>query len=35
MSHRIEDRIDPDTVERLKALRDELAAQPEEPSRSE
>ena len=26
MSHRIEDRIDPDTVDRLKALRDELAA---------
>jgi len=35
MSHRIEDRIDPDTVERLKALRDELSAQPEEPSRPE
>lgn len=31
--HRIEERIDPDTVERLKALRDELAAQPEEPGR--
>jgi predicted RNA-binding protein with PIN domain len=30
MSHRIEDRIDPDTVDRLKALRDSLASQPEE-----
>ncbi|MBC7293846.1 MAG: NYN domain-containing protein, partial [Thermoleophilia bacterium] len=26
MSHRVEDRIDPATVEKLKALRDELAA---------
>ena len=28
MNHRIEDRIDPSTVDRLKALRDELAARP-------
>ncbi len=35
MSHRIEERIDPDTVERLKALRDELASQAEEPGRAE
>ncbi len=32
MNHRIEDRIDPDTVERLKAMRDRLAVEPEEPS---
>jgi predicted RNA-binding protein with PIN domain len=32
MSHRIEERVDPETVERLKALRDELSGQPEEPS---
>lgn len=31
MSHRVEERIDPATVDRLKALRDELAAAPEEP----
>jgi predicted RNA-binding protein with PIN domain len=30
MGHRIEERIDPDTVDRLKALRDELASRPEE-----
>jgi predicted RNA-binding protein with PIN domain len=30
MNHRIEDRVDPKTVDRLKALRDELAAQPDE-----
>ena len=35
MGHRIEERIDPDTVERLKALRDELASQPEETGRPE
>ena len=29
MSHRIEERVDPDTMDRLKALRDELAAGPE------
>jgi predicted RNA-binding protein with PIN domain len=29
MNYRIEDRIDPGTVDRLKALRDELAAEPE------
>lgn len=33
MGHRIEERIDPGTVERLKALRDELAAPPEGLSR--
>jgi predicted RNA-binding protein with PIN domain len=31
MEHRIEDRIDPGTVERLKALRDGLAARPASP----
>ena len=31
MNHRIEDRIDPDTVDRLKALRDDLAARKDEP----
>jgi predicted RNA-binding protein with PIN domain len=31
MGHRIEERIDSDTVERLKALRDELASEPQEP----
>jgi len=31
MSHRVEERIDPGTVDRLKALRDELATAPEEP----
>jgi predicted RNA-binding protein with PIN domain len=35
MSHRIEERIDPGTVDRLKALRDELAKQPEGPGRPE
>ncbi len=30
MSHRIEDRVDPETVDKLKALRDSLAAKPEE-----
>lgn len=35
MSHRIEERIDPGTVDRLKALRDELALQPDEPDRPE
>ncbi len=35
MGHRIEERIDSDTVERLKALRDELASQPEKPGRPE
>jgi predicted RNA-binding protein with PIN domain len=35
MSHRIEDRIEPGTVDRLKALRDEPAAQSEEPERPE
>jgi predicted RNA-binding protein with PIN domain len=35
MGHRIEERIDPDTVERLKVLREELASQPEEPDRPE
>lgn len=33
MSHRVEERIDPGTVERLKVLRDGLAARPEEPHR--
>jgi predicted RNA-binding protein with PIN domain len=31
MNHRIEERIDPGTADRLRALRDELAAGPEEP----
>jgi predicted RNA-binding protein with PIN domain len=31
MGHRIEDRIDPSTAERLKALREELAERPEPP----
>jgi predicted RNA-binding protein with PIN domain len=35
ISHRIEERIDPDTVERLKALREELSRQPEEPNSPE
>jgi predicted RNA-binding protein with PIN domain len=35
MSHRIEDRIDAGTVDRLKELRDELGAQREEPERPE
>ncbi len=35
MSHRIEERVDPETVERLKALRDELSGQPEELSQPE
>ncbi|OFW56200.1 MAG: hypothetical protein A2133_11320 [Actinobacteria bacterium RBG_16_64_13] len=30
MSHRIEDRVDPNTADRLKALRDELAGRPDE-----
>jgi hypothetical protein len=30
MSHRIEDRVDPETVDKLKALRDSLAGKPEE-----
>jgi len=32
MSHRIEDRVDPRTVDRLRALRDSLAGTPEEES---
>jgi predicted RNA-binding protein with PIN domain len=35
MNHRIEERLDPGTVERLRALRDQLAAQPEEPGGGE
>jgi predicted RNA-binding protein with PIN domain len=35
MNHRIEDRIDPDVVDRLKALRDKLAGQPDKPGGSE
>jgi predicted RNA-binding protein with PIN domain len=35
MGHRIEERIDSDTVERLKALRDKLASQLEEAGRPE
>ena len=35
MGHRIEERIDSETAERLKALRDELASQPDEPGRPE
>jgi predicted RNA-binding protein with PIN domain len=35
MSHRIEDRIDPSTVDRLKALRDELAAREGKPESPE
>jgi predicted RNA-binding protein with PIN domain len=35
MSHRIEERIAPGTVDRLKALRDELAHEPDEPDRQE
>lgn len=35
MSHRIEERVDPGTIERLKALRDRLASRPEEPSGEE
>jgi predicted RNA-binding protein with PIN domain len=30
MSHRVEDRVDPETVDKLKALRDSLQARPEE-----
>jgi uncharacterized protein len=30
MSHRIEDRVEPETVDKLKALRDSLAGKPEE-----
>ena len=30
MNHRIEDRVDPETVEKLKALREKLAGKPEE-----
>jgi uncharacterized protein len=30
MSHRIEDRVDPETVDKLKALRDSLAGKPQE-----
>ena len=33
IGHRIEERIDPGTVDRLKALRDELTGLPEKPSR--
>jgi hypothetical protein len=35
MEHRIEDRIDPGTVERLKALRDGTEAPPASPSMPE
>ena len=35
MSHRVEERVDPDTMDRLKALRDELAAAPEGTGRPE
>jgi predicted RNA-binding protein with PIN domain len=35
MGHRIEERIGPETVERLQALRDELASQAEEENRSD
>ena len=33
IGHRIEERIDPGTVDKLKALRDALSAQPEKPGR--
>lgn len=33
IGHRIEERIDPETVDKLKALREELATSPEEPGR--